>query len=66
MFNFKEGAKRIWYILLLLYYLILTPSVYDFVRFKNSDDLFMIIFLLSLPVILKVIFNYVVDGFKKK
>jgi hypothetical protein len=66
MFNFKEGAKRTWYILLLLYYLILTPTVYDFVRFKKPDDLFMIIFFLILPLILKVIFNYIVEGFKKK
>ena len=66
MFNFKEGGKRIWHIALLLYYLIITPMIYNFVRFRNIDDIVMIIFFATLPFILKFIFNYIVEGFKKK
>jgi hypothetical protein len=66
MFNFKEGGKRIWHITLLLYYLILSPTVYDFIRFKNPNDLLLIILLLTLPFILKAVFDYIVEGFRKK
>jgi hypothetical protein len=66
MFNFKEGAKRIWYILLIIYYLVLSPTVYDFVRFRNPNDTFIIVLLVIIPLILKLIFNYIVEGFKKK
>lgn len=66
MFNFKEGTKRIWHIGLLIYFLIISPIIYDFFISRNTDDLVMIIFLVTLPFILKLIFNYVVEGFKKK
>ena len=66
MFNFKEGTKRIWHIILLIYFLIISPIIYDFFTSKNIDDLVMIIFLITLPLILKLTFNYVVEGFKKK
>jgi hypothetical protein len=68
MFNFKEGGKRIWHIALLLYYFWMSFIIYDHVKYTmfKTHELFYLFFALLIPFILKLIFTYIIKGFKKK
>ena len=68
MYNFKEGRKRIWHIVLLVYYFCMSFIVYDHIKYKmfKTDELLYLSFFLIIPFIIKSIFSYIIKGFKKR